>query len=328
LDRDPRNTIFYGSCLDIIRANIPNETIDLIYLDPPFYSKANNERLFHDDLNAQIQTLPDYWQWEAEGINAYDYLTIRTPNELTARLIEALYNFLGKGEILAYLAMMAVILLELHRVLKPTGSIFIYCDTTVSHYLKIVIDSIFGAENFLNEIILKKGPEQGDTKPGSKHFVYLHDSIFFYAKKEGKYVWNQEQAPYGKHKDKNESYKSKNLFDAEEDSAIPMEKIYLDESSSIELEDVLTDIKPLSGWKTEFRYPIQKSLMLVERIIKSCSNEDSLVLDPFCGYGTTIIAAEKLCRHWIGIDNTWPAINLLKDKLKDMLPRAKFTIII
>jgi DNA modification methylase len=373
------NTLFYGDNIDILRDRIPAESIELIYLDPPFNSKANYNVLFRESTGeqstAQIRAFSDFWHWDYEAGRAYDYLTINAPNENTANVAEALYKFLGKSDMLAYLVMMGIRLLELHKVLKPTGSILIHCDTTASHYLKILMDSIFGVQNFVNEIIWKRQYAHSDSKQGSKHFGRIHDSILFYAKnsRERDRKWVQQYTAYPKeYVDKWYKLRDKNgrrywLFDTTgpggaakgnpryeflgvtrywrfskenmerlykegrivqlKPGTVPREIRYLDEMPGIALQDIWLDVKHLSGQARErLGYPTQKPIARLERIIKSCSNEGDWILDPFCGCGTAIIAAEKLHRHWIGIDITWLAINIVKGTLADVFPDARFEI--
>ena len=163
---------------------MPNESIDLIYLDPPFNSRANYNILFKEtsgeQSTAQIQAFSDFWHWDIESRRAYEYLTLNAPNENLANLIQAMFNFLGKNDMLAYIVMMGIRLLELHRVLKSTGSIFLHCDPTASHYLKILLDAIFDVRNFINEIIFKRQHAHSNTKQGAKHFLHSVKVIPYY----------------------------------------------------------------------------------------------------------------------------------------------------
>ena len=374
------NTLFYGDNLEILRHLVPNESIDLIYLDPPFNSKANYNVLFKEltgeQSTAQIQAFSDFWHWDIESRHAYEYLTINTPNERLASLIEAMFRFLGKNDMLAYLVMMGIRLLELYRVLKSTGSIFLHCDTTASHYLKLLMDSIFGVQNFRNEIIWKR--TSAHTGEGMiQRFGRIHDTVLFYTKEEN-YRFNPQYIPHNegylktfyRHVDQyGRRYRIDNLKAAgirSGDSGKPWHGIdpskegmhwkyrvqdldelerkgriyfpkkiggvpafirYLDEMHGVLLQDIWTDIPPISSQaKERLGYPTQKPIALLERIIKACSNEGDWILDPFCGCGTAIIAAEKLNRHWIGIDITWLAINLVKGRLNDMFPGIQFKI--
>jgi DNA modification methylase len=369
------NTLFYGDNLEILRHLVPNESINLIYLDPPFNSKADYNILFKEasgeQSTAQIQAFSDFWHWDVQARRAYEYLTLNAPNENLANLIHTMFNFLGKNDMLAYLVMMGIRLLELHRVLKSTGSIFLHCDMTASHYLKLLMDSIFGAQNFVNEIIWKRQSAHSDSKQGSRHFGRLHDSILFYSKDKGNQIWNQQYTAYDKQyierfypyhdetgraygldditgpggaskgnpryeflgitrywrysKQRMEKLYGEGRIVQTKPGNVPLEKKYLDEMKGVALQDMWTDIKPLSAQARErLGYPTQKPLELLERIIKCCSNDGDWILDPFCGCGTAIVAAEKLHRHWIGIDITWLAINLVKGRLNDMFPGIQF----
>jgi site-specific DNA-methyltransferase (adenine-specific) len=160
------NTLFYGDNLDILRQHIPNESVDLIYLDPPFNSNRSYNVLFKDESGieseAQITAFEDTWHWNQSAQDTYRDLTTEAPDHI-ATMIEALRKFIGSNQMMAYLVMMAARLIELHRVLKPTGSLYLHCDPTASHYLKIILDTIFGAKNFRNEIIWKRTSAHNDS---------------------------------------------------------------------------------------------------------------------------------------------------------------------
>jgi site-specific DNA-methyltransferase (adenine-specific) len=191
------NTLYYGDNLEILRHLVPNESVDLIYLDPPFNSKADYNILFKEksgeQSSAQIQAFSDFWEWNIEAKHIYDYLTLDPPNETVAKLIQSVYDFLGKSDTMAYLVMMAVRLLELNRVLKSTGSIFLHCDTTASHYLKLLMDSIFGVMNFKNEIVWKRTSAHSGKV---LKFGRVHDVILFYTKSNDDYKFNAQFKPY------------------------------------------------------------------------------------------------------------------------------------
>src|SRR3990167_7443474 len=181
-------TLYFGDNLDILRKMIPNESFDLIYLDPPFNSNRNYNVLFKEGLQdspAQIKAFDDSWHWTKESKRCFDYLVIKT-NENISNLMLALEKIIGHNDMLAYLAMMTIRLIELHRVLKKTGSIYLHCDPTASHYLKIVLDVIFGKQNFRNEIIWHYRRWTGKAKM----FQKLHDVILFYSKTEN-YKFNE-----------------------------------------------------------------------------------------------------------------------------------------
>ena len=170
------NQLFYGNNLDVLRASIKDESVDLIYLDPPFNSNANYNVLFKSpagaDSAAQIEAFEDTWHWGQEAEDAYDQV-LKSGNTNAADLLRAMRSFLGDNDMMAYLAMMAVRLIELHRVLKSTGSLYLHCDPTASHYLKLVLNSIFGPARFLNEIIWKRYGAHND----SRTYGRVHDTI-------------------------------------------------------------------------------------------------------------------------------------------------------
>jgi len=182
------NTLYYGDNLNILREYIPTESIDLIYLDPPFNSNRNYNVLFKDesgtDSEAQITAFEDTWHWNQAAQDTFQELVTQAPDHV-AKMIEALHDFIGSNQMMAYLVMIAARLVELHRVLKPTGSLYLHCDPTASHYLKIILDTIFGPQNFRNEIIWKRTSAHSDTKQGVViHMGRVHDIIVFYTKSD------------------------------------------------------------------------------------------------------------------------------------------------
>jgi len=182
------NKLFYGDNLHVLRESIATDSVDLIYLDPPFNSKRDYNLLFKSPKGqtseAQIEAFEDSWHWNKEAESEYDEI-IHQPNTDVADLIRALRSFLGENDMMAYLVMMANRLLELHRVLKPTGSLYLHCDPTASHYLKIVLDGVFGKESYQNEIIWKRTTTHSDSKTWSR----VADTIFFYTK-DNRFTWN------------------------------------------------------------------------------------------------------------------------------------------
>ncbi len=188
------NTLFYGDNLIILREHIPSESVDLIYLDPPFNSSRNYNVLFKDEhgteSEAQIEAFEDTWHWNLEAEHTYTELLTEAPDHI-AKMIESLHGFIGTNQMMAYLVMMAARLIELHRVLKPTGSLYLHCDPTASHYLKIILDTIFGADQFRNEIVWKRTSARSD----SHKWNHIHDTILFYTK-TNKYTWNTQYTPY------------------------------------------------------------------------------------------------------------------------------------
>lgn len=181
------NTLFYGDNLVILREYIPSESIDLIYLDPPFNSSRNYNVLFKDEhgteSEAQIEAFEDTWHWNLEAEQTYTELLTQASDNI-AKMIESLRGFIGDNQVMAYLVMMTVRLIELHRVLKPTGSIYLHCDPTASHYLKIIMDTIFGPRSFRNEIVWRRYGAHNDVGQGSRHFGRVHDILLFYTKSD------------------------------------------------------------------------------------------------------------------------------------------------
>jgi DNA modification methylase len=363
-----QNTLFYGDNLPILREFVSDESVDLIYLDPPFNSNRSYNVLFKEeggsDNEAQIEAFDDTWHWNAGTERAYHELVGSAPTNVST-MLGALREFVGTNQMMAYLVMMAARLVELHRVLKPTGSLYLHCDPTASHYLKIVMDTIFGPQNFRNEIAWKRSSAHSDTKQGRKAYGNIADVLLYYTKTED-YTFNPQFSEYDEDYVKktynnvdpdgrrwkssdltgpggaakgNPSYEfmgvtrywrytRENMKRLQEEGRIyqagpgtvPRMKHYLDEMQGVSLQNIWDDIGPISAQATErLGYPTQKPLALLERIIKVSSNEGDLVLDPFCGCGTAIAAAQKLNRHWAGIDITHLSISLMKYRLKDML---------
>jgi adenine specific DNA methylase Mod len=190
--------LYYGDNLQVLRESIAAESVDLIYLDPPFNSQATYNVLFKsaagESSQAQIEAFEDTWHWNVHAETAFDEV-MHSGNSNAADLLRALRSFLGENDLMAYLAMMAVRLIELHRVLKPTGSIYLHCDPTASHYLKLLLDGIFQPENFRNEIIWKRSHAHNDGKQGATHFGRITDTLLFYSKAT-KNIWNKLYRPY------------------------------------------------------------------------------------------------------------------------------------
>ncbi len=361
------NKLFFGDNLGILREQVASESVDLVYLDPPFNSNATYNVLFGEKSgeksSAQITAFDDTWHWGMESEAAFKELVEEAPPKLV-ELMRALRSFLGQSDMMAYLSMMAVRLLQLHRVLKPTGSLYLHCDPTASHYLKLVLDAVFSPWNFRTEIAWKRSSAHSDTKQGRRQHGRIHDLLLFYTKSDD-WTWNPIYTPYEKEyvdafykyiepntgrryrlgdltgpggaAKGNPSYEvmgvtrywrySKKRMEElirqgrivqTRPGAVPAYKRYLDEMPGIPLQDLWSDIGPVGAQAIErLNYPTQKPEALLERIIKASSNEGDLVLDPFCGCGTTIVAAERLKRRWIGIDITHLAINLMVHRLKD-----------
>jgi site-specific DNA-methyltransferase (adenine-specific) len=233
-------------------------------------------------------------------------------------MLRAMRSFLGDNDMMAYLAMMAVRMLELHRVLKPTGSLYLHCDPTASHYLKILLDAVFGKASFQNEIIWSY--RRWPTK--AKRFQKMHDVIFFYSKEREPGIFNvlfQEASESSKKRWKG---KKQNVTFGEDGGRNPTEET--EEDSNVPMNTVwpLPIIAPVS--KERLGYPTQKPVALLERILNASSNPGDVVLDPFCGCGTTVHAAQKLGREWIGIDVTHLAVGLIEKRLREAFPGIAF----
>ena len=354
------NRLYFGDNLDILRQYVVDESVDLIYLDPPFNSNATYNVLFRErsgeDSAAQITAFEDTWHWGWESEIAFQDVVTRGPDKVGS-LLAALRQFLGQNDMMAYLTMMAQRMIELHRVLKPTGSIYLHCDPTASHYLKLLMDAVFGAGGFRSEIIWRRQSAHSDAR----NYGSVHDTILFYVKTD-RFLWNQSFQPYEteyveqyyRYTDADGrrfmsgdlgaaglqgggyQYEWKGIervwrvpvetmerLDSESRifytrNGIPRIKRYLDEAKGNPVQDVWTDVQSLRSWHQErLGYPTQKPEALLERIINASSNEGDVVLDPFCGCGTATVAAERLNRRWIGIDVTHLAITLVRHRLHD-----------
>ncbi len=314
---DPKkNLLWYGDNLGVLRREVADESVDLVYLDPPFNSSATYNILFAEQNGsraaAQAKAFEDTWRWDQEAATAY-----RQVVQAGGRVSETMQGFrklLGDNDMLAYLSMMAPRLVQLKRVLKPTGSIYLHCDPTASAHLRLLMDAVFGPENFRNEIIWHKN--SGGI--GRRAYSRRHDTLLFYSRSEDYYyngkaigeLREQKKGTFG------------GYFGADEDGREYREvrksgkiyKYYMDEPRNPE--DVWEVAQIPERDKTQrLGYPTQKPEALLERIIKASSREGNLVLDPFCGCGTTIAVAERLGRRWIGIDITQAAIVVIKRRL-------------
>ena len=364
-------TLYYGDNLDILKRYLKDETVDLVYLDPPFNSAQNYNAFFHEkdgtDAASQIHAFEDTWHWDIETKKAYDAVT-EQPGKVSD-VMQAFYTFLGGNDMMAYLTMMSSRLVELRRVLKPTGSLYLHCDDAASHYLKLLLDAIFGLENFQNDITWKRTTAHNDPN----RFGRITDRILFYSRSSLKAFnritgeYSEAQLSRYKYEDEKGKFRAENLtaphysptrtikwrevtpgknrqwrFSIEELERLYAEgrillqkdgrprkdglKEYLHKAEGPPLQDIWTDVAALAPTASErLGYPTQKPVALLERIILASSNPGGLVLDPFCGCGTTIDAAEKLGRKWIGIDITQLAISLIKNRLQDTYgSRLKF----
>lgn len=368
------NRLYYGDNLDVLREHIPDESVDLIYLDPPFNSNANYNVLFKspkgEQSEAQITAFEDTWHWTRESARTLEQLKFKH-GEL-AELLDLMVRQFGHNDLSAYLVMMAVRLVELHRVLKTTGSLYLHCDPTASHYLKMILDMVFGAKNFRSEITWKRSSAHNDAKQGRKAYGNIADIILYYTK-EDDFIFNTLYTHYSQEyinnfykytdpngrryrlgdltgpggaakgnpfyevmgvgrywrysKEKMDQLIAEGRIVQTKPGTVPQYKRYLDEMSGVPLQNIWDDIKPVQSQATErLGYPTQKPVALLERIIQASSNPGDIVLDPFCGCGTAVHAAQKLGRQWIGIDVTHLAIALIEKRLRDAFPGIQFTV--
>lgn len=383
----PKNQLFYGDNLEVLRNRVGTESVDLVYLDPPFNSNRAYNVIFarHDtvenDERAQIQAFDDTWRWTPTTDTQYAaYVSGQLP-ERVADALTAFRTLLGENDAMAYLVNMAPRLVELHRVLKDTGSLYLHCDPTMSHYLKILLDAIFDARNFKSEVIWQRTKAHNSAR----RWGPVHDVILMYSKSDT-FTWNRTFQEYdpsyvtdkftrqddrgfyqdvsltgpgvragesgqpwrsanpgagGRHwalpalmTDFYESLTGRKLLgltvqeklDAIDEAGLihwparaegqPRFKQYLEISPGAPVQDVITDIDAINSQAAErLGYPTQKPVALLERILAASSNPGDVVLDPFCGCGTTVDAAQKLDRQWIGIDVTYIAVDLIQKRL-------------
>jgi DNA modification methylase len=361
-----KNQLYYGDNLDVLKRYVRDESVDLVYLDPPFNSRQDYNVLFAEkdgsQSSSQIHAFEDTWEWNLEAQRSYEEIVEHGGR--VADALRAFKTFLFNSDMMAYLAMMAPRLIELRRVLKETGSIYLHCDPTASHYLKILTDAVFGPQFFRNEITWRRTSAHANV--GQK-FAVVQDRLLFYSKLE-KWAWNQVYIPYTEDyikshysqrdpqsdrrfttrdltasmqrassgqlygwkgfkppasrcwaytKEKMEQFDAQGLL-SYSPRGMPRLKLYLDDMPGVPCDDIWIDIPPINSQAQErLGYPTQKPEALLERIIKASSNEGDMVLDPFCGCGTTVQVAQRLNRRWIGIDITHLAIGLIKKRLSD-----------
>ena len=363
-----QNRLYYGDNLDVLHQHIATELVDLVYLDPPFNSNRNYNVLFGRHANsrasdaAQIQAFGDTWVWTPATDRQFAGLMTGQVPAKVAEALAAMRILVGENDAMAYLVNMAPRLVELHRVLKVTGSLYLHCDPTMSHYLKIILDAIFGTANFRNEIIWKRT----SAHSSAKKFAPVHDVILYYGKSsrlrwhtprttysdeylekyyrfddgDGRLYWRADLCAAGTRngssgqpwrgfspasKGMHWKFKAESLDDLDVAGRIywpkrgagwPQYKRYRDELKGLGVTDIWDDIDKINPRAVErLGYPTQKPIALLERIIAASSRPGDVVLDPFCGCGTTIDAAIRLERQWIGIDVTYIAVDLIEKRL-------------
>ena len=363
-ENSPKNQLYYGDNLDVLGRHVADESVDLVYLDPPFNSNATYNVLFAErdgtQAAAQIKVFGDTWRWDEGAARAY--AEVVEAGGRVSQAMQALRTFLGETDMLAYLAMMAPRLVELRRAMKASAGIYLHCDPSASHYLKMLMDAVFGPDQFRNEIVWKRT----SAHSSAKRFGPVHDVILFYGRSD-EMQWIGGHQPYDagyvkqrfargderpwkdadltgsgvRHGETGEIWRGFNVtakgrhwayppteldrLDSEgmiywpsKKGGWPRFKKYLDDAKGVPLQDVWTDIYPINSQAQErLGYPTQKPEALLKRILSASSNEGDVVLDPFCGCGTTIAAAQALGRRWIGIDVTNLAITLIRHRLKD-----------
>ncbi|MCA2554566.1 MAG: restriction endonuclease [Microcystis sp. M04BS1] len=318
------NKLYYGDNLEVLRKYIKDESIDLCYIDPPFNSKRNYNQIYNNlgkEDQAQAQAFVDTWTWDNHANEALEEIQSNYQGKFTSQtidLIDGLTKVLGKGSLLAYLVSITLRIVEVHRVLKSTGSFYLHCDPTASHYLKIVLDTIFCSQKgeFQNEIIWCYSIG-GKSK---NRFGKKHDVILFYTKSNKEHTFNQKGATIPRkqnsHMKVGTDSDGRQYQEKKDSQTNKVYRYYLDEGKIAE--DYWTDIETLNREDRErLGYPTQKPEALLERIIKASSNKGDIILDAYCGCGTTIAVAERLERNWIGIDITYQSISLMLKRLED-----------
>src|SRR5882672_696233 len=310
-EKSIKSLLFYGDNLEVLRRKIKDETIDLCYIDPPFNSKRNYNQIYNNvgsEDRAQAQAFVDTWKWDDYAITGFSEIIINDRGRFQPKLIDlikGLRQVLGEGDLLAYLVNMSLRFTEIHRVLKSTGSLYLHCDPTASHYLKIILDAIFCSQggDFKNEIVWHY-TGGGRSK---KYFSWKHDIIFCYSKTVS-IIFNVDKirVPYKE----TSGYAKSGIISR-------VGKQYMPNPEGTPVDDVwnIPIINPLS--KERLGYPTQKPETLLERIIEASSNEGDIVLDAYCGCGTTVVVAQDLKRKWIGIDITYQSISLVLKRLED-----------
>jgi len=283
----PENRLFQGDNLEVLRRQLADESVDLTYLDPPFNSNRDYFALSgntHSGISADNSSaFEDRWQWNDLAIETYEELSGEGDDRLSS-LLPALKQITGETGLMAYILMLAPRLIQLHRILKPGGSIYLHCDQRAGAYIKLLMDAVFGRDNFLNCIVWCYG--LGGSSP--RYWPRKHDDILWYSKVVDGHYFRAIKIPATSQRMKGQLKKAPDFWD------IPA-------------------INNMARERT--RYPTQKPVALLERIIQSSSRPGDVVLDPFCGSGTTLVAAERLGRNWIGIDCSPEAIELTRERL-------------
>jgi site-specific DNA-methyltransferase (adenine-specific) len=364
-----KNQLYYGDNLEVLRKYIKDESVDLCYIDPPFNSKRNYNQIYNNigtEDRAQAQAFVDTWTWDDYAKAGFGEILGNEGGRFTPQLVDlinGLHLVLKKGSLLAYLVSMALRITEIHRVLRTSGSFYLHCDPTASHYLKLVLDAIFVAQggDYKNEIVW---PRTNAHNIASKYFARVQDTVFYYTKSD-QYTWNplftdvsaQQLKRYsldpatgrlvtgqdltmtgnkkrnftwrgttppphrgwGFSEEQLEELWNKGLILTKKDGSPRLDgrKVFLDEKQGKPIGSVWNDIERIGNTSAErMGYPTQKPESLLERIISASSNEGDVILDAYCGCGTTVAVAEKMKRRWIGIDITYQSISLILRRLE------------
>lgn len=374
-----QNQLFYGDNLEVLQRYVKDESVHLCYIDPPFYSKRSYNQIYNnvgEEDMAQAQAFVDTWIWNDQANEGLEAIMSNSrhllPRQAVA-LIDGLVKVLGKGSLMAYIVSMTNRIAEIHRTLKPTGSFYLHCDSSASHYLKIVLDAVFCGQGgeYQNELIWKRSDPKGDIGQGAKHYGRITDTILYFTK-TSQATLNPLYTPlsedyvkifYRYADDDGRRYRLDNMLEpggtAKENpfyevmgvarhwrysrermqqlieqgrviqtkpGTVPMYKRYLDEIKGVPVGSLWTDIDSTRGQaKEKLGYPAQKPEALLERIIKASSNEGDVVLDAYCGHGTTVAVAQRLNRQWIGIDITYQSIALTLKRIEEAYGQATYS---
>ena len=325
------NQLYCGDNLDVLRRHVADASVDLVYLDPPFQSGRDYHFAFENHRGESVRSrapaaaFKDTWRWgdEAQG----SYAEVERTGAGAAKTLQALRAILGETDIMAYLCMMAPRLLELRRVMKKTATLYLHCDPTASHYLKVLLDGVFGAACFRNEVIwrYRRWPAR------ARRFQRMHDVLLFYTAAPGNahtfhtlYGYEQiaesTRKTFGTRKQKadfSSGHRKPGVEDVETQG--PPLPDYWDVDPIVEPRSPLGDTWEMSViaaiGKERTGYPTQKPEALLERVIRASSRDGDVVLDPFCGSGTAVAVAERLNRRWIGIDIARTAIDLARARM-------------
>jgi len=318
-----RNRLFCGDNLEVLRNHLLDESVDLCYIDPPFHSKRNYQSRGH--TREQPRAFSDIWTWDEAAETGFDAVRGNSRRHQTklGRLLEGLEPVVGRGSLLAYLVSVAQRLSEIDRVLRPAGSLFLHCDPGASHYLKLLLDTVFCGPGggFRNEIVWCYS-HGGRSR---KWFGRKHDIIFYYGKSDRCHfdasavrmeMRSGTRSFGGRLLTGEDGRKYRLVYGTRNSHGVARYyKYYLDEGKLPE--DWWADINSLQASSAERTgYPTQKPEALLSRIIAACSRPGDVVLDAYCGCGTTLVAAQRAGRAWVGIDLAPQAIALTRERLK------------